>query len=88
MSGEQAAQQHRPALTVTFAAADDDLDAIAADVRGTSAGSVEGPVTRPWNAVELVCTDPVGNVVILSQPVDTGRSFDEVMDAARIAPDG
>lgn len=73
---------------LSFAAADDDLDAIAADVRATGAGSVEGPVTRPWNAVELVCTDPVGNVVVLSQPVDAGRSFDEVMDAARTAQRG
>ncbi|MFW6090790.1 MAG: VOC family protein, partial [Actinomycetota bacterium] len=86
--GEAAGRQARPGLTVSFAAADDDLDAIASAARASGAGSVEGPLTRPWNSVELVCTDPVGNVVVLTQPVDTGRSFDEVMDAVRTAQDG
>ncbi len=83
--GEQPAQPGRPALTVSFAADGDDLDAIGADVRAAGSGPVEGPVERPWNSVELVCTDPVGNVVVLTQPIDTGRSFDEVMSAAQAA---
>lgn len=40
---------------------------------------VEGPVERSYNAREVVVTDPDGFVLVFTEPVDMGRTFDDVM---------
>ena len=41
---------------------------------------VEGPVERPWNVREVEVTDPDGYVLVFSEPLDTGKSMEEVLD--------
>ncbi|GIP40506.1 glyoxalase [Paenibacillus sp. J31TS4] len=65
-------------MTINFAAEPEALDALAR--RASLAGEdVEGPILRPWNARELVVRDLDGYVLTFSAPVDTNRSFDDVM---------
>ena len=69
----------RPGMSVSFSADGTDLAATAAKARNHGGGTVEGPTVQPWNAVEIRCTDPDGNVVVLTQPRDRSASFDDVM---------
>ena len=40
---------------------------------------VEGPVERPWNTRDVVVRDLDGYVLVFTEPVDVGRSMDEVL---------
>ncbi|MGC9332726.1 MAG: YjjG family noncanonical pyrimidine nucleotidase [Anaerolineae bacterium] len=40
---------------------------------------VEGPIERSYNAREVVVTDPDGFVLVFTEPMDLGKTFDEVM---------
>lgn len=40
---------------------------------------VEGPVERPWNAREVVVTDPDGYVLVFTEPLDVTKTMDEVL---------
>ena len=53
-------------LTLSFAAAHDELDALAARARGHGGGQVDGPSDTPWNTRDLTTVDPDGNVVIFT----------------------
>jgi len=53
-------------LTLSFAAADDELDALAARARSHGGGRVDGPAATPWNTRDLTTVDPDGNVVIFT----------------------
>jgi uncharacterized glyoxalase superfamily protein PhnB len=55
-----------------------DLRALAERARATGA-QVEGPVARPWNALEVTATDPDGFVLTFSQVLDASRQFSDVM---------
>jgi catechol 2,3-dioxygenase-like lactoylglutathione lyase family enzyme len=49
--------------------------------RAQSLGApVEGPVERPWNAREVVVTDPDGYVLVFTEPLDTSRTMDDVLE--------
>jgi catechol 2,3-dioxygenase-like lactoylglutathione lyase family enzyme len=53
-------------LTLSFAAAHDELDALAARARSHGGGRVDGPEDTPWNTRDLTTVDPDGNVVIFT----------------------
>jgi uncharacterized glyoxalase superfamily protein PhnB len=55
-----------------------DMRALAERARATGA-EVEGPVARPWNALEVTATDPDGFVLTFSQVIDMNRKFSDVM---------
>jgi len=55
-----------------------DMQALAERARVTGA-KVEGPVARPWNALEVTATDPDGFVLTFSQVLDANRKFSDVM---------
>lgn len=44
----------------------DELDAMAAALRGDGTGRVEGPEAMPWHAIELRATDADGHMVVLT----------------------
>ncbi|WP_198665624.1 VOC family protein [Haloprofundus halophilus] len=52
--------------------------------RATEYGAdvVEGPYETPWNTRELVVSDLDGYELVFSEPVDTERSFEEVIGAS------
>lgn len=60
---------------LTFAAGDDDLDAIAARLRGIGGGLVDGPTATPWHTRDLVATDADGYVVVFTA-FDRARAED------------
>ncbi|MEN3334008.1 MAG: hypothetical protein V7641_3373 [Blastocatellia bacterium] len=62
-------------INLTFAG---DMQALAERARATGA-KVEGPLTRPWNTLEVIATDPDGFVLTFSQVLDASRKFSDVM---------
>jgi catechol 2,3-dioxygenase-like lactoylglutathione lyase family enzyme len=54
-------------LRFSIANVHEDLAQRAEQARRVGTGSVEGPIRRPWNAVELVCRDPEGHEVVFTQ---------------------
>jgi uncharacterized glyoxalase superfamily protein PhnB len=53
-------------LTLSLAAAYDELDALAARARSHGGGRVDGPADTPWNTRDLTTVDPDGNVVVFT----------------------
>jgi catechol 2,3-dioxygenase-like lactoylglutathione lyase family enzyme len=69
-------------LTLSFAAAYDEIDALAERAREHGAGRVDGPTDTPWNTRDLTTVDPDGNVVIFTAarpPDQQDRSFTDQM---------
>jgi hypothetical protein len=52
-------------MTVSFAAGDVDLAAVAAELRDASA-EVQGPFDTPWFTTDVRFTDPDGTTVVLT----------------------
>lgn len=50
-------------------AGSEDLRARAAQAGRVGGGTVEGPARTAWNTLDLICRDPDGYEVILTQPV-------------------
>ncbi|MFC7229134.1 VOC family protein [Salinirubellus salinus] len=48
----------------------------------TTGGTAEEPTETPYNTRELRLRDPDGYQFVFSEPVDTDRSFDEVLGGA------
>jgi catechol 2,3-dioxygenase-like lactoylglutathione lyase family enzyme len=40
---------------------------------------IEGPVERPWNTRDLVVADPDGYVLVFTEPLDLGKTMDQVL---------
>ena len=66
-------------VSLSFLVGDLSVDAMAERLAGRGAGLAEGPVTRPWNTREIVVVDPDGFRLVFFEPVDVGRSFEEVV---------
>lgn len=49
---------------------------------------VEGPQVRPWNAREVVVTDPDGYTLVFTEPVDATKAFDDVLKDIAGGPEG
>ena len=56
------------------------VDDFAAELAARGVEIAEGPVTRPWNVREIVVLDPDGYLLVFFAPVDTSRSFEDVME--------
>jgi uncharacterized glyoxalase superfamily protein PhnB len=61
--------------------ANESLDDVFERVR-TADDTVDEPVETPYNTRELRLRDPDGYEFVFSEPLDTDRSFDEVMEGA------
>ena len=48
---------------------------------------LEGSLVRPWNAREVVVTDPDGYVLVFSEPQDLTKTFDEVLKDVAAGPE-
>ena len=73
--GRELAAERGFVINLTFTG---DMQALAERARATGA-TVEGPVARPWNALEVTATDPDGFVLTFSQVIDASRKFSDVM---------
>jgi catechol 2,3-dioxygenase-like lactoylglutathione lyase family enzyme len=55
--------------------------------RAAALGSlVEGPIERPWNTRDVIVRDPDGYILVFTEPLDVGKSFDEVLGDATGSP--
>ncbi|WP_237690569.1 VOC family protein [Paenibacillus caui] len=61
----------------------EDIDSISERANKAGAVIIEGPVDRPWNARELVLTDPDGYLITLSMGIDKQKDFDDVIAQVR-----
>lgn len=52
---------------------------IAQQARAYGVEQVEGPVERPYNAREVVVTDPDGFVLVFVEPMNLDKTFDQVL---------
>ena len=68
-------------VSLSFLVGDLSVDALAERLMGLGVELEEGPVTRPWNTREIVVADPDGFRLVFFEPVDVGRSFEEVVGA-------
>ena len=66
-------------VTIQFQAGGVGVEEIARQARAVGAVDVERPVERPWNVRDVTICDPDGYRLRFSEPVDTTRSFEDVM---------
>jgi uncharacterized glyoxalase superfamily protein PhnB len=71
-------------VTLSFSAtlAERTVDAIAAQAQAAGATLVQPPTDMPWNARECTIADPDGYHLTFTEPINIGRSFDEVIAEA------
>jgi catechol 2,3-dioxygenase-like lactoylglutathione lyase family enzyme len=70
-------------LRFSVANVHEDLAQRAEQARRVGTGTVEGPVRRPWNAVELVCRDPEGHEVVFTEYGGDEHADPALVDAVR-----
>lgn len=73
-------------LRLTFSAEGADLDTIVAQARATGGGTVEGPVTTPWNTCDVITHDPDGFEVVFTTRLEASQrdpEFSRVMEQVR-----
>ncbi len=66
-------------IALSFLVDTTSVDEMAARLSANGVQPAEGPVTRPWNAREIVVRDPDGFSLVFFEPVDVSRSFEDVM---------
>ena len=59
------------------------VDEMAANLEAGGVELAERPMTRPWNVREIVVRDPDGFSLVFFEPVDTSRSFEDVMESSQ-----
>lgn len=59
------------------------VDEIAAQAEAHGAHIITPPTDMPWNARECTIEDPDGYRLTFTQPINLGRSFDEVIQKVR-----
>ncbi|GAB1640126.1 VOC family protein [Krasilnikovia sp. MM14-A1259] len=62
---------------------EESMRAIAARLEKLPQGTVNGPLSTPWNTVDVEATDPDGYVVVLTTVADRARTWNELKDSVR-----
>ena len=62
---------------------EDTMRATAERAAKLSQGTVVGPLSTPWNTVDVEATDPDGYVVVLTTVADRARTWNELKDSVR-----
>lgn len=65
-------------LTFSLPLAERSADEVARRAEGLGA-LVEGPVEQPWNVRDVVVADPDGYLLVFSEPLDLGKTMDQVL---------
>ena len=77
------AQTKGAGMTLSFLAQTETIDDMAARLEASGVEIEEGPIDRPWNTRDIVVLDPDGYRLIFFEPIDTSRTFDEVIESAK-----
>ena len=56
---------------------------MAARLEANKVELAEGPVNRPWNTRDIVVIDPDGFRLVFFEPIDTTRTFEDVIESAK-----
>ena len=78
-AGADSTRRKGVGVSLSFLVGSLSVDEMAERLVGRGVGLDEGPVPRPWNTRELVVVDPDGYRLVFFEPVDVGKSFEEVM---------
>lgn len=72
-------------ITLNYSAylANRTVDEIAARAEAAGAHIITPPGNRPWNARDCTIEDPDGYRLTFTEPINIGRSFDEVIENAK-----
>jgi uncharacterized glyoxalase superfamily protein PhnB len=74
----------RLSFTVT-SETEDSMREIARRLEKLPQGRVNGPLSTPWNTIDVEATDPDGYVVVLSTVHDRARTWTELTESVRAA---
>jgi len=66
-------------ITIQMQAGSEGVEEIAQQARVAGTVHVEGPVERPWNVRDVTIRDLDGYRLRFSEPIDTTKSFKDVM---------
>jgi len=67
-----------------FEETEETMKALAERLATIPVGTVEGPLSTPWNTVDVVATDPDGYVVVMTTAADrTKADWTELKDSVR-----
>lgn len=89
--GEPAEPKPGAGVKLSFNVVGSTVDELAERARGRGVDIGAGPVDQPWNARELVVSDPDGYTIAFTQgPVDPSLTIDDIADraAGSDSPDG
>ena len=75
-------------VSLSFLAGPLRVDEMAARLSSRGVEVAEGPVTRPWNAREIVVMDPDGYRLVFFEAVDVTKTFEEVMGVGKERGEG
>lgn len=70
-------------ISLSFLVQTETIDDMAARLEANGVELDEGPVDRPWNTRDIVVLDPDGFRLIFFEPIDTTRTFEDVIESAR-----
>ena len=70
-------------ISLSFFAQTETIDDMAARMEVSGVEIEEGPVDRPWNTRDIVVMDPDGFRLVFFEPIDTTRTFEDVIESAR-----
>ena len=70
-------------ISLSFFVQAETIDDMAARLEASGVEIAEGPVDRPWNTRDIVVTDPDGFRLTFFEPIDTTRTFEDVIESAR-----
>ena len=70
-------------ITLAFLTETETIHDMAARLEKRGVELDEGPVVRPWNTRDIVVLDPDGYRLTFFEPIDTTRTFEDVIESAR-----
>ena len=69
-------------ISLSFLAQTESIDNMAARLEASGVEIAEGPVNQPWNTRDIVVIDPDGFRLVFFEPIDTTRTFEDVIESA------
>ena len=70
-------------ISLSFLVQTETIDDMAARLEASGVEIAEGPVSRPWNTRDIVVVDPDGFRLVFFEPIDTTRTFEDVIEQTR-----
>ncbi len=70
-------------VTLSFLTESETIDDMAARFEASGVEIAEGPIDRPWNTRDIVVIDPDGYKLNFFEPIDSGRTFEDVIESVR-----